>query len=530
MRVQIIVILIMGMLVFPENQQALANSESADLEIETGVETFTPNICTEQQNVCTRVESWQENKFSSGVVNNSSWETAKTADSLTSKAPLAESLKQISGEKIVKDIQIRFVNNKGEWVDEKGRIIEGRTQKNFIIDNLRLKPGQIFSNDLFKKDVERLRRLNSFDKVNFGLEEDDTGVNIVYYIKENKFPSWNFGGGDNGDVGLYGQVGYRDANINGLNEQLDTRIQVSGKDVQFESEFISPYRRGEPNRLGYSFRAFRERDLSRTFNDEIKLENGSTAREGRFGGSVAVLKSFDDWDTALGLNYTRISLRDRDYNVARVDRLGNPLSVSGTGIDDLVTVSFAVSKDERDRRNNPTKGSLLTLSTEQAIPIGLGKIASNRLRANYILYVPVTWIGNNGSTENTEMLAFNLQGGTNIGEFPPANAFDLGGQNSVRGYGGGRVASARSYGLASVEYRFPILQTVGGVLFADFASDFGSSKTVLGEPGVVRGKPGSGFGYGLGLRVKSPFGLIRGDLGISDQGEVKFEVTTGQRF
>jgi outer membrane protein insertion porin family len=181
MRVQIIVILIMGMLVFPENQQALANSESADLKIETGVEKFTPNICTEQQNVCTRVESWQENQFSSGVVNNSSWETAKTADSLTSGTTLlAESFKQISGDKIVKDIQIRFVNNKGEWVDEKGRIIEGRTQKNFLIDNLKLKPGQIFSTDLFKKDVERLRRLNSFDKVNFGLEEDDTGVNIVY--------------------------------------------------------------------------------------------------------------------------------------------------------------------------------------------------------------------------------------------------------------------------------------------------------------------------------------------------------------
>lgn len=53
---------------------------------------------------------------------------------------------------------------------------------------------------------------------------------------------------------------------------------------------------------------------------------------------------------------------------------------------------------------------------------------------------------------------------------------------------------------------------------------------MLGEPGVLRDKPGSGFGYGLGLRLNSPFGLIRGDLGISDQGEVRFEVTTGQRF
>jgi outer membrane protein insertion porin family len=492
MRIQIVVIFIVGLVVFQENQQALANSESTILETDTLSPSPTPRLL----------------------------------EKLRGKSVQTDEIAQ----RVIKDIQIRFINDKGKFVDDKGQPIEGRTQRNFIIDNLKLKPGQVFREDLLQKDLQRLRRLNSLDKVNVSLQEDDTGVNIIYDIKERRFPSLSFGGGDNGDVGLYGQVGYEDANINGLNEQLETNIQVSGKDVQFDSQFTSPYRRGQPNRLGYSFRVFRERDLSRTFNDDIKLSNGSTAREGRFGGSVAVLKSFNDWDTAFGLNYSRISLRDRDYNLARVDRLGSPLSVSGTGIDDLVTVSFAISKDQRDRRDNPTQGSLLTLSTEQAIPIGLGKISSNRLRANYILYVPVTWIGNGRLTENPEMLAFNLQAGTNIGEFPPAEAFDLGGQNSVRGYGGGKVASGRSYGLVSMEYRFPILQSVGGVVFADFGSDFGSGKTVLGEPGVLRGKPGSGFGYGLGLRVKSPFGLIRGDLGISDQGDIRFEITTGQRF
>jgi outer membrane protein insertion porin family len=81
-----------------------------------------------------------------------------------------------------------------------------------------------------------------------------------------------------------------------------------------------------------------------------------------------------------------------------------------------------------------------------------------------------------------------------------------------------------------VEYRFPIAEPVGGVLFADFASDLGSGDTVLGSPAVVRDKPGTGFGYGFGLRVLSPLGLIRGDLGISDRGDIRFELTTGQRF
>lgn len=463
-----------------------------------------------------------------------SWGYAQYGDYIRPTAveiPTVENAQTIDfSQRIIKNIRIVFINDKGQSVNDKGQLIAGRTQKKFIIGLLKLKSGQVFREDTFQKDLQRLRRLESFDEVRGFFEEDASGVNIIYEIKERRFPSLNFGGGSSEDIGLYGEVGYKDANISGLNDRLDLKFQIGEKGFQYNTQFTSPYRRGEPNRLGYSIRTFRSRDLSQTFNEDIRLANGDKVREGRVGGSVAVLGALDNWDTAIGLNYTRISLRDRDYNVARVDRLGSPLSVSGTGIDDLFTVSFAVSKDERDRRDNPTQGSILTLSTEQAIPIGLGNIFSNRVQGNYIQYLPVRLISKEQSSDNLEMLAVNLQLGTILGEFPPADAFEIGGLNSVRGYGSGKVASGRSYGLASVEYRFPIRQWLGGVIFTDFASDFGSGKTVLGEPGELRGKPGSGFGYGLGLRAKSPIGLIRGDLGISDRGEVRLEVTTGQRF
>jgi outer membrane protein insertion porin family len=431
---------------------------------------------------------------------------------------------------IVQDVQIRFLNENNQSVDDQGQPVTGRTQKDFILSLLKLKPGEIFRDEALQADLRRLRKLESFNDVRAYREESPFGVSIIYDIKERRFPSWNFGVGSNNDIGLYGQVRYRDANISGLNDQLATNVQVSGKDVQFNSQFTSPYRPGEPERLGYSVKFFRDRRISATFDDEVKLANGDRTREGRFGGSVAVLRSFDEWDAALGLNYTRISIRDHDYNVAQVDELGNPLSVSGQGIDDLFTLSFAVSRDLRDRPANPTQGSILTLSTEQAIPLGLGNIFSNRLQGNYIQYLPVTWLGKQNSVDNPEMVAFNLQLGTILGDFPPADAFNLGGINSVRGYISGKLASGRSYGLASVEYRFPIVESIGGVLFTDFASDFGSGKTVIGEPGEVRNKPGSGFGYGVGVRLNSSFGLFRGDLGVNDQGEIRLEITTGQKF
>lgn len=348
MRVQITVVAIAVMLVGGKNLEALADSQSSTQDASSGI--VTPEAT---------IHIGEYAKYGNYI-------GAASGDNQTLEF----------FQKVVKDIQIRFINDKGELFDDKGQPIKGRTQTDFIIGLLKLKPGQVFREDLLEADLQRLRRLESFNQVNVEREEDASSVKVIYKIKERDFPSLILGGGSNDDVGLYGRVGYKDANISGLNDKLDTTVQLSSEDIQFNGQFTSPYRPGEPNRLGYSIRGFRSRNISGTFNEDIRLSNGNKVREGRFGGSVGLLGAFDEWDTSVALNYTRISLRDQEYNVVQVDRLGSPLSVSGTGIDDLFTVSFAVSRDQRDRRDNPTQGSILTLSTEQAIPIGLEKTKS----------------------------------------------------------------------------------------------------------------------------------------------------------
>jgi outer membrane protein insertion porin family len=46
----------------------------------------------------------------------------------------------------------------------------------------------------------------------------------------------------------------------------------------------------------------------------------------------------------------------------------------------------------------------------------------------------------------------------------------------------------------------------------------------------VRGKPGTGLGYGAGLRVNSPIGIIRADYGFNDKGDSQLQFGLGQRF
>lgn len=422
-------------------------------------------------------------------------------------------------EGIVSKINLRFLNQDGAPTD-------GRTQEDYLKRELKLQPGQIFKIDVARADLQQLYQLGLFDTVNISLNGDARNVDVTYDLTEHPARGVNAGAGYDNNNGIFGTISYNDQNLGGVNQKLGFNVQVSRRDLQFSGNYGKPYQASNPDTPGYNVNAFRRRTVSQTFDGDIDLANGDDPREGQFGGGITLNKPVNGWDASVGVNYTRTSIRDRDGKITPVDTQGNPLSFSDTGIDDLITVSAGVAQDRRDNPVNPTTGSLVRLSTEQSVPIGNGNILMNQVKANYSQYVPIDLVSGNGQ----EVLAFNVQGGTTIGDLPPYRAFNLGGQNSVRGYGTGEVASGRSYVLASAEYRIPIFKPVGAVLFADFASDLGSGDTVPGEPGIVRGKPGTGFGYGAGLRVNSPVGIIRADLGFNNQGGSQLQFGLGQRF
>lgn len=434
-------------------------------------------------------------------------------------------------EGVIGSIAFRFFDREGNPVDANDQPIRGRTRESFLREQIQLREGEVFQERVAQADLQRLYNLGLFGGVGLSLSGEADRVGVIYDLQEVLSRSLNFGAGYSNSAGVYGTLTYADRNFNGQGQQLGTNLLVGTRDVQFDLNFKNPYRDTAPDRLGYSFEIFRRRTLALTFiggDPEVDLPNNDLPRLGRFGGGFALERPLSpDWMGSLGLRYTRASIRDSDGKLSPQDELGNDLSFSGTGIDDLLSVTFEAVKDQRDNRTNPTQGSRLSLSMEQSIPIGLGNILMNRVRADYSRYFPVDWLK---FTDQPEVLAFNIQGGTVMGDLPPYEAFNLGGLNSVRGYGIAEVGSGRSYVIASTEYRFPIYKIFGGVVFADFGSDLGSGDTVPGEPAVIRGKPGTGFGMGLGLRVQSPVGLIRADYGINDEGDTLLQFGFGQRF
>ncbi|MEH2038366.1 BamA/TamA family outer membrane protein [Nostoc sp.] len=458
-------------------------------------------------------------------------------------------------EGVVENIRVRFRNKDGQETDEKGQPIRGRTQEYIITREVELKPGQVFNRNTVQKDLQRVYGLGLFEDVNVSLDPgtDPSKVDVVVNVAERSSGSIAAGAGISSASGLFGTVSYQQQNLNGRNQKLGTEIQVGERELLFDVRFTDPWIAGDPYRTSYTTNIFRRSSISLIFDgqdEDIRtfdpgnpndVDSQDRPRILRVGGGVTFTRPLSAnpyktsvWTASAGLQYQRVSARDADGNLRKTgavfdDDTGNrlsdeiPLTLSSGGQDDLLLLQVGAQRDLRNNPLQPTSGSYLRFGVDQSVPVGLGNIFLTRLRGSYSQYLPIKLIS---LSKGAQTLAFNLQAGTILGDLPPYEAFTLGGSNSVRGYEEGALGSGRSYVQASVEYRFPVFSVVSGALFFDLGSDLGTSTRAA----EVLNKNGSGFGYGLGVRVQSPLGPIRIDYGINDDGDSRINFGIGERF
>jgi outer membrane protein insertion porin family len=448
----------------------------------------------------------------------------------------------VVAEGVIEDIRVQFIDADGNTEDEDGEPIDGRTREFIITREFDSQPGDVFNQQQIQADLQRVFGLGIFEDVRLALEPgtDPRQVDIVVNVVEGQTGSLAAGVGFSTTGDLFGTVSYQEQNLGGNNQKLGAEVQLSTRELLFDVSFTDPWIAGDPFRTSYTVNAFNRRSVSLIFDGgegetEVRLppdEDGDRDRPriDRLGGGVSFRRPYNNgWTASLGAQYQRVTIRDGDRDIAPVDELGNDLSLSGTGQDDLWTLQLGAVRDLRDDPLKPTSGSLLRIGSEQAFPLGSGSAFYNRLRASYSRYYPIDVL-QLFDDEQPEVLAVNFQGGTILGDFPPYEAFPLGGSNSVRGYDEGDVGSGQSFVQATVEYRFPIISFLDGALFVDYATDLGTGEDVIGNPAGVRGKPGSGLGYGVGIRVQSPLGPIRVDYGFNDAGGSRIHFGIGERF
>ena len=289
--------------------------------------------------------------------------------------------------------------------------------------------------------------------------------------------------------------------------------------------------------------------------------NGNSVVVQRIGGNLQLVRPLNGgnpfkraaWSVIAGLSAQQVKPMNVNGQSMPYGVVNNDFNASGSNVpfnsvvcvayncaslNQLVGLRLATTMNTLYDPRNPTSGDFFSLGTEQFISVGPDSPTFNRVRGSYTHFIPVNWLKfykgcRPGAKpgECKQALAFQVSAGTVLGNLPPYEAFCLGGGNSVRGYYDCDLGVGKSFGEATLEYRFPLFSIVSGELFVDGGTSFGSQNNVPGNLGTLLGKPGEGFSVGTGVIVTTPVGPLRLEVASQDfSSNWRFNLGVGWKF
>ena len=343
------------------------------------------------------------------------------------------------------------------------------------------------------------------------------------------------------------------------NGTINTVSDVSNDFFKAPSNATAYNIQSKNNPTGTSFGSISKAEKADPSLNWFNLDNNSIALQ-RIGGNVQFVRPLNGgnpykrapWNVVVGFSGQEVTPMNFGGSVMPYGSNTNNYSGGKTQVKDVICIAYncaehnqlvglrvAATMNNLNDPRNPTSGNFLSLGTEQFFSVGPDSPTFNRLRASYTHYIPVNWLKifkgcrpKPGQKEDCKQaLAFQVTAGTNVGNLPPYEAFCLGGSNSVRGYYDCDLGVGKSFGEATLEYRFPIFSIISGEVFVDGGTSFGSQPNVPGNPGGLLLKPGDGFSVGTGLIVSTPVGPLRLEVASQDfTGQWRFNLGVGWKF
>jgi len=349
-----------------------------------------------------------------------------------------------------------------------------------------LKPVAELQQDLYDLDVFDSVTLRTIERPNLVPPEKS----IVIDVSEARTGVMEFGLDLNTDRGfeLAGKIGDRNLAGRALGA---TAYGLYGRErSNIALELAQPYFFGTrlTNRLRLSYGDDRTHD---GYNTSTFAIEETVSRE--FGASLS---------TALTYRYEAKGVFDVDENLSSATEY--PTSQR------IASLTPEVIWDTRDNPFDPATG--YRVSTQL-------KISEDFLGADLTFYRQEIDVRRYVDLSDGFIVAAAFRGGRlwavdGIGQVPLDERFYLGGANTNRGFrendlgpraDHGPPIGGMTYILANVEVRFPLWGSLRGGVFADIGNDYADTP----EPPYVR--PSAGFG----LRLQTPFGPLRGDVGFN---------------
>ena len=405
-----------------------------------------------------------------------------------------------------------------------------KTKDYVITREMKLKKGEPFNAKDARRSMQRIYNLGYFEDVNIKLNpgQEPNGVEIEITVVEMNTGTFGIGAGYSNADGFIGMVSVGDRNFRGTGDSVNVRWEFGGEDEKnYEFTYVKPWiddketkatlmlydvtneyadydidaheiARYDKKRRGQEL-TFSRRTDNEFISNYVTLKNCDDIYKGEADGYEGDRDQYyeegfkdgspyyEDWMPA-----TAKERRDENFGVTRSITLGRVF-------------------DSRDNIYDPHEGKRIGYSVEWA---GLGgDFDFTKFTGDWRYYY-------RAGGEN--VWALNLGAGWADGDMPLSQRFSMGGSDTLRGYEDDQFRG-NSMLKATLEYRFPIIKKVQGVLFTDNGYAWDKRHEDEFDLGLIKNS------VGAGLRINSPLGPVKLDYGWGDDGGM-FHFSFGGQF
>lgn len=412
-----------------------------------------------------------------------------------------------------------------------------KTKDYVITREMKLKKGKPFNAKDARRSMQRVYNLGYFEDVNIKLNpgREPNAVEVEISVVEMNTGTFGIGAGYSNADGFVGMISIGDKNFRGTGDKINIRWEFGGEDNKnYDFSYTRPWVDDKETSATLNLyditneyadynidgneiarydkkRRGQEITFSRKTNNEfisnyVTIKNRDDIYKGEADGYEG------DWDQYYEKQFSE--QKDGKYN-PKYEKSWMPenyLDRRKENFGKTRSLTFGRVYDSRDNIYDPHEGKRIGYSVEWAGGLG-GDFDFTKWTADWRYYY-------RAGGEN--VWALNLGAGYASGSMPLSQRFTMGGSDTLRGYEDDQFRG-NSMLKATLEYRFPIVKKVQGVLFTDNGYAWDKRHEDAFDLGLIKNS------YGLGLRINSPLGPVKLDYGYGEDGG-KFHFSFGGQF
>ena len=415
-----------------------------------------------------------------------------------------------------------------------------KTKDYVVIREMKLKKGKPFNAKDARRSMQRVYNLGYFEDVNIKLNpgREPNAVEVEVSVVEMNTGTFGIGAGYSNADGFVGMISIGDKNFRGTGDKINIRWEFGGEDNKnYDFSYTRPWIDSKETSATLNLyditneyadynidgneiarydkkRRGQEITLSRKTNNEfisnyITIKNRDDIYKGVADGYENDTQYYEEKFYKKDPTTGEIIYKDGKYKdwmpetaaQRRAENFGTTRSLT-----------FGRVYDSRDNVYDPHEGKRMGYSMEWAGGLG-GDFDFTKWTADWRYYY---------RAGGESVWALNLGAGYASGNMPLSQRFTMGGSDTLRGYEDDQFRG-NSMLKATLEYRFPIVKKVQGVLFTDNGYAWDKRHEDAFDLGLIKNS------YGVGLRINSPLGPVKLDYGYGEDGG-KFHFSFGGQF